>query len=101
MLPCNRCRPHLLLPRHQVPSRGYKITRFPSLHALFQQREHAGQPVPCLLSPTPSFASVHPTHLQWYSSIGRPNNSGTKLFSISGHVNRPCTVEEAMSIPLR
>jgi NADH dehydrogenase (ubiquinone) flavoprotein 1 len=38
---------------------------------------------------------------QWYSGIGRPNNSGTKLFSISGHVNRPCTVEEAMSIPLR
>src|SRR5690606_9561844 len=29
----------------------------------------------------------------------RANNSGTKLYSISGHVNRPCTVEEAMSIP--
>ena len=27
-----------------------------------------------------------------------PNNSGTKLFSISGHVNKPCTVEDAMSI---
>ncbi|GAB4820701.1 hypothetical protein N2152v2_007747 [Parachlorella kessleri] len=37
----------------------------------------------------------------WYASIGRPNNTGTKLFSISGHVNRPCTVEESMSIPLR
>ncbi|HEY1710625.1 MAG TPA: NADH-quinone oxidoreductase subunit NuoF [Rhizomicrobium sp.] len=37
----------------------------------------------------------------WFSSIGRPNNAGTKIFCISGHVNRPCNVEEAMSIPLR
>jgi len=37
----------------------------------------------------------------WFSSIGRPNNTGTKLFCISGHVNKPCNVEEAMSIPLR
>ena len=27
------------------------------------------------------------------------NNAGTKLFAISGHVNNPCVVEEAMSIP--
>ena len=37
----------------------------------------------------------------WFSSIGRPNNTGTKLFCISGHVNKPCNVEEAMSVPLR
>lgn len=37
----------------------------------------------------------------WYQRMGRPNNAGTKLFSISGHVNRPTTVEERMSIPLR
>ncbi|MFL6931786.1 MAG: NADH-quinone oxidoreductase subunit NuoF, partial [Xanthobacteraceae bacterium] len=37
----------------------------------------------------------------WFSSIGRPNNTGTKLFCISGHVNKPCNVEEAMGIPLR
>mmetsp|Transcript_210 Transcript_210/g.31 ORF Transcript_210/g.31 Transcript_210/m.31 type:complete len:92 (-) Transcript_210:559-834(-) len=37
----------------------------------------------------------------WFNSFGRPNNSGTKLFCISGHVNNPCTVEEEMSIPLR
>jgi NADH-quinone oxidoreductase subunit F len=36
----------------------------------------------------------------WFASIGRPNNTGTKLFCISGHVERPCTVEEAMGIPL-
>ncbi len=37
----------------------------------------------------------------WFASIGRPNNVGTKLFGISGHVNTPCVVEEAMSIPFR
>ncbi|MGE0339592.1 MAG: NADH-quinone oxidoreductase subunit NuoF [Xanthobacteraceae bacterium] len=37
----------------------------------------------------------------WFASFGRPNNAGTKLFCISGHVNTPCNVEEAMSIPFR
>ena len=37
----------------------------------------------------------------WFSGFGRPNNSGTKLFCISGNVNKPCVVEESMSIPLR
>merc|ERR1712110_490054 len=38
---------------------------------------------------------------EWFASFGRPRNSGTKLFNISGHVNNPCTVEEEMSIPLK
>jgi NADH-quinone oxidoreductase subunit F len=37
----------------------------------------------------------------WFSALGRPKNSGTKLFCISGHVNRPCNVEEEMGISLR
>lgn len=37
----------------------------------------------------------------WFASFGRTRNSGTKLFNISGHVNRPCTVEEEMSVPLK
>jgi len=37
----------------------------------------------------------------WFSGLGRPNNTGTKLFCISGHVNTPCNVEEEMGIPLR
>lgn len=49
--------------------------------------------------------AVAPTILRrgatWFASFGRPKNAGTKLFAISGHVNRPCTVEESMSIPLR
>jgi len=49
--------------------------------------------------------AVAPTILRrggaWFAGIGRPNNTGTKLFCVSGHVNTPCTVEEAMSIPFR
>src|SRR6476661_4041352 len=37
----------------------------------------------------------------WFAGIGRPNNTGTKLYCISGHVNTPCNVEEAMSLPFR
>ena len=37
----------------------------------------------------------------WFSGLGRPNNTGTKLFCISGHVNKPCNVEEEMGIPLK
>jgi NADH-quinone oxidoreductase subunit F len=37
----------------------------------------------------------------WFASFGRENNKGTKLFQISGHVEKPCVVEEAMSIPFR
>jgi NADH-quinone oxidoreductase subunit F len=37
----------------------------------------------------------------WFTSIGRPNNNGTKVFMISGHVERPCVVEDAMGIPFR
>jgi NADH-quinone oxidoreductase subunit F len=37
----------------------------------------------------------------WFSALGKPNNTGTKLFQISGHVERPCVVEEEMGIPLQ
>ncbi|MDG5494503.1 NADH-quinone oxidoreductase subunit NuoF [Niveispirillum sp. BGYR6] len=49
--------------------------------------------------------AVVPTILRrgpsWFAGLGRPKNSGTKLFCISGHVNQPCTVEEEMGIPLK
>jgi NADH-quinone oxidoreductase subunit F len=51
-----------------------------------------------------SFA-VAPTILRrgasWFAGLGRPNNTGTKVFCISGHVNNPCNVEEEMGIPLK
>jgi NADH-quinone oxidoreductase subunit F len=37
----------------------------------------------------------------WFAGLGRENNTGTKVFCISGHVEQPCNVEEEMSIPLR
>lgn len=37
----------------------------------------------------------------WFKGFGRDNNAGTKLFCISGHVERPCNVEEEMSISLK
>ena len=49
--------------------------------------------------------AVVPTILRrgaaWFAGFGRPNNTGTKLFCISGHVNAPCTVEEEMGVPLK
>jgi NADH-quinone oxidoreductase subunit F len=49
--------------------------------------------------------AVVPTILRrgaaWFAGFGRPKNSGTKIFCIQGHVNKPCNVEEEMSIPLR
>ncbi len=49
--------------------------------------------------------AVAPTILRrgaaWFAAIGRPNNTGTKVFCISGHVNKPCNVEEEMGISLR
>src|SRR5579862_5368425 len=38
---------------------------------------------------------------KWFAGIGRERNTGTKIFCISGHVNAPCNVEEAMSIPMK
>jgi NADH-quinone oxidoreductase subunit F len=49
--------------------------------------------------------AVVPTILRrgasWFAALGRPKNSGTKVFCISGHVNQPCNVEEEMGVPLR
>ena len=49
--------------------------------------------------------AVAPTILrrgaEWFAGLGRPNNTGTKVFCISGCVNQPCNVEEEMGIPLR
>src|SRR5215470_3381391 len=49
--------------------------------------------------------AVVPTILRrgagWFAGIGRPHNTGTKIYCLSGHVNTPCNVEEAMSIPLK
>ncbi len=49
--------------------------------------------------------AVVPTILRrggsWFASIGTPDNAGTKIFCLSGHVNKPCNVEEALGIPMK
>ena len=49
--------------------------------------------------------AVVPTILRrggdWFNSLGKPKNTGTKVFCISGHVNTPCNIEEEMGIPLK
>ncbi len=49
--------------------------------------------------------AVTPTILRrgpsWFAGLGKPKNTGTKLFNISGHVNQPCTVEEEMGVSLK
>ncbi|WP_116131392.1 NADH-quinone oxidoreductase subunit NuoF [Tropicimonas sp. IMCC34043] len=49
--------------------------------------------------------AVVPTILRrgasWFASFGRANNTGTKLFAITGHVNTPCVFEESMSMSMR
>ena len=49
--------------------------------------------------------AVVPTILRrgatWFSNLGRKNNSGSKIFCISGHVNKPCNVEEELGVPLK
>ncbi len=37
----------------------------------------------------------------WFAGLGRENNTGTKLFCVSGHVENPCTFEEEMGIPMK
>ncbi len=49
--------------------------------------------------------AVVPTILRrgasWFAGFGRENNHGTKLFQVSGHVDKPAVFEEAMSIPFK
>ncbi len=60
--------------------------------------------VPSTVNNVESIA-VAPTILRrgasWFTSLGRQNNTGQKVFCISGHVNKPCNVEEELGIPLK
>ena len=57
---------------------------------------------PTTINNTETFAAV-PFVLrmggQAYLELGKPNNGGTKLFSVSGHVNRPGNYEVPMGTP--
>jgi NADH-quinone oxidoreductase subunit F len=57
---------------------------------------------PTTINNTETFASI-PFVLriggEAYLNLGKPNNGGTKLFSVSGHVNRPGNYEVPMGTP--
>jgi NADH-quinone oxidoreductase subunit F len=57
---------------------------------------------PTTINNTETLASV-PTILSngadWFVNLGKPNNAGTKVFSISGHVNKPGNYEVPMGTP--
>ena len=57
---------------------------------------------PTTINNTESLASV-PVILEqggeWFLNLGKPNNGGVKLFSVSGHVNKPGNFEIPMGTP--
>ncbi len=57
---------------------------------------------PTTVNNTESFASV-PIILEkgskWFSEQGIPNNGGTKIFCVSGHVNKPGNYEVPLGMP--
>ena len=59
---------------------------------------------PTTINNTESLASV-PVILekggQWFLDIGKPNNGGTKIFCVSGHVNKPGNFEVPMGTPFK
>src|SRR3990167_4061554 len=38
---------------------------------------------------------------KWFLELGKPNNGGTKIFSLSGHVNKPGNFEMPLGTPFR
>ncbi len=51
---------------------------------------------------TESYASVPAiirNGAEWFANLGKPNNGGPKIFSISGHVNRPGNYEIRLGTP--
>jgi NADH-quinone oxidoreductase subunit F len=57
---------------------------------------------PTTVNNTETFASV-PVILQngaeWFLQLGKPNNGGVKVFSVSGHVNKPGNYEIPLGTP--
>lgn len=39
--------------------------------------------------------------VEWYQSVGKPKNTGTKIFQVSGHVQRPGCYEFPLGISLK
>jgi NADH-quinone oxidoreductase subunit F len=76
------------LPRAKPP--------FPAINGLYQK--------PTVVNNVETMANL--PHIvnrgaEWYAAIGTAKSTGTRIFSVSGHVKRPGNYEVPMGIPLR
>lgn len=59
---------------------------------------------PTTINNTETYASV-PVILakggQWFLDLGKPNNGGCKIFSVTGHVNKPGNYEVPLGMPFK
>ena len=59
---------------------------------------------PTTINNTETFASV-PVILEkggeWFLNLGKPNNGGTKIFCVTGHVNKPGNFEIPLGTPFK
>ncbi len=59
---------------------------------------------PTTINNTETLASIPPiirNGAQWFSGMGVANAGGTKIFSVSGHVNRPGNYEVPLGLPFK
>src|SRR5690606_3101876 len=59
---------------------------------------------PTTINNTETYASVPAiirNGAEWFLNLGKPNNGGPKVFSVSGHVNRPGNYEIRLGTPFR
>ncbi len=76
------------LPRYKPP--------FPAVYGLYGR--------PTTINNTETFASI-PVVMEkgseWFLGLGKPNNGGCKIFSVTGHVNRPGNYEVPLGTPFK
>lgn len=76
------------MPRYKPP--------FPAARGLYGR--------PTTINNTETFASI-PVILQngpeWFLKLGKPNNGGCKIFSVTGHVNKPGNYEVPLGTPFK
>ena len=68
---------------------------FPAVSGAFQS--------PTVLNNVETFCAVPPIVLkggEWFANLGTPKNGGTRLFCLSGHINRPGVYELPMGFNL-
>lgn len=78
--------------------RGYPRIKppFPAEKGLWQ--------MPTLINNVETFANmpaIMKHGVEWYRGLGTPNSTGTKVFTVSGNVNKPGCYETEMGITLR